>query len=131
MFHINWIDINTCKRQINFSIRLNLKVSFYFTKISPEFYEQLFCTKGFEQLFCTYSLGWYFFGKRKLEQKLLVKCWWIWLLVPIHDTVPAAKWDHQHKSDNNNRNITLYGCFYVPFGYNGTGNIWFYYPWSN
>ena len=33
MFHINWIDINTRKRQINFSIRLNLKVSSYFTKI--------------------------------------------------------------------------------------------------
>ena len=32
MFHINWIDINTCKRQINFGIRLNLKASSYFRK---------------------------------------------------------------------------------------------------
>ena len=34
-----------------------------------------FIQKSFEQFFCTYILGLYFFGARKLTQKLLVKCW--------------------------------------------------------
>ena len=38
-----------------------------------------FVQKSFEQLFCSYSIGLYFFGKRKLAQKLLLKCWWNWL----------------------------------------------------
>ena len=51
--------------------------------ISPAFYEQLFVRKSFELLFCAYVLGLYFFGKRKLAQKLLIKCWWNWLKVSI------------------------------------------------
>ena len=41
--------------------------------IAPTFYKQLFVRKSFEQLLCIYDLGLYFFGKRKLVQKLLVK----------------------------------------------------------
>ena len=35
--------------------------------------------KCFAQLSYAYSLGLQFFGKRKLAQKQLVKCWWNWL----------------------------------------------------
>ena len=44
-----------------------------------------FVQKSFEQLFCTYILGLYFFGTRKLAQKLLVKCWWNYPLVEMRD----------------------------------------------
>ena len=37
----------------------------------------VFCkTLLFAQLFCTVWMGLYSFGKRKLTQKLLEKCWW-------------------------------------------------------
>ncbi len=35
-----------------------------------------FVRKPFAQLFSNYSLALWFFGKRILVQKLLVKCWW-------------------------------------------------------
>ena len=38
-----------------------------------------FVQKSLEQLFWTNIVGLYFFGVRKLTQKLLVKCWWNWL----------------------------------------------------
>ena len=37
--------------------------------------------------FCTCGLGLYFFGKRKLVQKRLIKCWWNWLLGLISPTI--------------------------------------------
>ena len=37
-----------------------------------------FVWKFLEQLFCTYIVGLYFFGVRKLGQKLCIKCWWNW-----------------------------------------------------
>ena len=43
------------------------------------FMSSFFIQKSFEQFFCTYILGLYFFGKRKLAQKLCVTCWWNWL----------------------------------------------------
>ena len=39
-----------------------------------------FVRKYFGQLLCAHSLGLYFFGKKKLAQKLRVKCRWNWLL---------------------------------------------------
>ena len=42
--------------------------------ISPTFYKQLFHTKVLCVL-CAYNLGLYFFGKRILALKLLIKCW--------------------------------------------------------
>ena len=39
------------------------------------FTTSFFVQKCFEQLFCTYSSALYFFGKRILAKKLLVKCW--------------------------------------------------------
>ena len=44
------------------------------------FMSSFFVWKSFEQLFCTYVLGLYIFVERKLEQMLLVKCWWNWPL---------------------------------------------------
>ena len=53
------------------------------------FKSSFFVPKSFEQLFCTYGLGFYFFCKRKLAQKLCVKCWWNWLLeFDANTTVP-------------------------------------------
>ena len=40
--------------------------------------------KSFEQLFSTHNFGLYFLGKRKFANKLLVKCWWNWLLESMH-----------------------------------------------
>jgi hypothetical protein len=44
--------------------------------ISPIFYMRKFLA----QLSRTYILVLYFFGARKLAQKLLIKCWWNWPL---------------------------------------------------
>ena len=46
----------------------------HFTRI---FYIQMW----FAQLLCAYKMGLLLFGKRKSAQKLLIKCWWNWLLV--------------------------------------------------
>ena len=46
------------------------------SQFHQHFMSGFFAQKCFEQLFCSYSLALYFFGKRILVQKLLVKCWW-------------------------------------------------------
>ena len=47
----------------------------------PHFTSSFFLWKPFEHFFSTYSLGLYFLGTRKFAQKVLVKCWWNWLLL--------------------------------------------------
>ena len=53
----------------------------FFFNAMCQFHQHFMCVffvrKCFAQLFCTYGLG---FGETKLAQKLLVKCWWNWLL---------------------------------------------------
>ena len=48
-----------------------------------QFYQQrtssFFVLKIWSKLLWTYSLCLYFFGKRTLAEKLILKCWWIWL----------------------------------------------------
>ncbi len=64
-----------------------------FQHISSNFFVQ----KCFGQLFSSYSLALYFFGKRILAQKLLLKSWWNWLysfkilpLTPLPWTQPYS-----------------------------------------
>ena len=71
---------------------LNISIGGFFNclflsrcQFHQHFMRSFFVQKSFEQLFCTYGLGLYFFGERKLAQKLLVKCWWNW---PKDTTLP-------------------------------------------
>ena len=57
--------------------------------ISPTFYKQLFCTRVFCAAFM--CLGLWFVGKRKTEKKLLVKCWWNWLLFSSSDQMTETE----------------------------------------
>ena len=52
-------DCSSCRPGLNFTT----------------FYEQLFCTEVFCAAFMCLRFEFVFFGERKLEQKLLVKCW--------------------------------------------------------
>ncbi len=69
---------------INYSFTVVFLLGLHLTRqvsISSTFYEQLFVQKCFAQLFSNYSLALWLFGQRISAQKLLVKCWWNWLLV--------------------------------------------------
>ncbi len=66
-----------------------------------------FVQKCFAQFFSNYSLAWWLFGKRKSAQKLLVKCWWNWLMVdkiiifdPMSQNFYSFPWNP--KLDNQN-----------------------------
>ncbi len=48
--------------------------------ILPRFSMVLFCMKELCTIFFIYSLALYFFSTRILAQKLLVECWWNWLI---------------------------------------------------
>ena len=43
-------------------------------------YTSSFFVQKLWSFFLYLLVGWYFFGKMKLAEKLLVKCWWNWLL---------------------------------------------------
>ncbi len=47
------------------------------------FKSSFFLQKYFSHLVCATICGLLFFCKRKLVQKLLIKCWWTWLQVSI------------------------------------------------
>ena len=69
-------------------VMINIRFDFFKSDTNQyrcQFHQHFTCSffiwKSFKKLFCTYCLGLYFFGGRKLAQKLLVKCWWNWLQV--------------------------------------------------
>ncbi len=55
------------------------------------FMSSFFKQKFFVQLLYAYNLRSYFFGKRILAQKLLIKCWWNWhQLIRAHPDIATA-----------------------------------------
>ena len=88
--------------RLNVNDRIYVHVTMQ-VSISPTFYEQLFHTKVFWAAFLYLGLRFvFFFGKRKLAQTLLVKCWWNWLQ-------DGPKGKSYLKATKNNRETQLTG----------------------
>ncbi len=68
--------VQDCWRKSWHRMLMKLSPGVYFTNIL----RKVFCTKVQCADFCTWSLALYFFGARKLEQKMLSKGWWNWLV---------------------------------------------------
>lgn len=83
VFHVIW-----CYSAFN-SFYLRLRAAVFFTGTTPcmKIINILWVAFFYLSVTCSFSLlvfYFVFFGKRKLTKKLLVNCWWNWLLLELH-----------------------------------------------
>jgi len=80
-------------------------------KFLQHFTRNFFTWKCFSKLFFSYSLALQFFGAKILAQKLLVKCWWNWLLGLISSTFYALLLRaHIPKAQKNTIKLSVFFC---------------------